>query len=123
PLIGPRGVTGNKFSTSDELQSFFARGTYNMGEKYFFTASVRADGSTRFGGNNKYGIFPSAAIKWRISEEDFIPELFDDLAVRLGYGITGNQEIPHNVYSGRQRFGNISNNQVVPVGLNNDGSL
>lgn len=115
PAIAPRGVTGSKFSSSDEIQSFFARGNYNIGEKYFFTASVRADGSTKFGSNNKYGIFPSAAVKWRLSEEGFVPEVFDDLALRLGYGVTGNQEIPHNVYSGRQRYGGL--------GLNNDGTL
>lgn len=115
PNIAPRGVTGSKFSGSDEIQSFFARGNYNIGEKYFLTASVRADGSTKFGANNKYGVFPSAAVKWRLSEESFVPEVFDDLAFRLGYGVTGNQEIPHNVYSGRQRYGG--------VGLNNDGSL
>ncbi len=115
PMIDPRGVMGVKFETVDELQSFFARGTYNIGERYFFTASVRADGSSRFGPNNKYGIFPSLAAKWRMTEEGFVPELFDELALRLGWGITGNQEFGHNLYQGRQRYGG--------VGLNNDGSL
>lgn len=115
PVIGPRGVTGSKFTSTDQLQSFFARGNYNVGEKYFLTATIRIDGSTKFGGNNKYGIFPAVAAKWRLSEETFAPDFFDDLAIRLGYGITGNQEIPHNLYQGRQRF--------AGVGLNNDGTL
>lgn len=115
PLIGPRGVVGSKYANVNELQSFFARGNYNIGEKYFLTASIRADGSTRFGSNNKYGIFPSAAAKWRLTEENFIPALFDELAVRVGYGITGNQEFGHHLYSGRQQFGG--------VGLNNAGEL
>jgi TonB-dependent starch-binding outer membrane protein SusC len=115
PAIGPRGIVGSKYSNKNELQSYFARANYNIGEKYFFTASVRADGSTKFGANNKYGVFPSAAVKWRISEEDFGPDSFDDLAIRVGYGITGNQEIPHNLYTGRQRYGG--------VGINNDGTL
>lgn len=115
PLIDPRGVTGSKFSSADELQSFFARATYNIGEKYFLTASVRADGSTKFGGDNKYGVFPSAAVKWRLSEESFVPELFDDLSLRIGYGVTGNQEIPHNLYTGRVRYAGI--------GLQNDGRV
>ncbi|MEO1627709.1 MAG: hypothetical protein AAFV25_21345 [Bacteroidota bacterium] len=84
---------------------------------------MRADGSTRFGSDNRYGYFPSAAFKWRLIEESFVPELFSDLGLRLGYGITGNQEIPHNLYTSRQRFNdNAINNggdQVDPGGLDN----
>jgi TonB-dependent SusC/RagA subfamily outer membrane receptor len=115
PLIGPRYVSGRKFSGKDELQSFFARGTYNIGERFFFTGSVRADGSTRFGQNNKYGFFPAAAAKWRLSEEDFIPEVFDELGLRASFGVTGNQEFGHHLYSGRQQY-------AVP-GVNNNGTL
>jgi iron complex outermembrane receptor protein len=115
PIIGPKGVTGNKFSSFDELQSFFFRGNYNIGERFFLTASVRADGSTKFGGNNQYGIFPSGAVKWRLTEESFTPDFFDELAVRLGYGITGNQEIGHNLYTNRVVY--------AGVGLQNNGSL
>ncbi|MEJ7645442.1 MAG: SusC/RagA family TonB-linked outer membrane protein [Chryseolinea sp.] len=115
PLIGPRFVTSRKFSGMDELQSFFARGTYTIGERFYFQASVRADGSTRFGSEKKYGIFPAASAKWRLSEEDFIPEAFDELGLRLSYGVTGNQEFGHHLYSGRQQYG--------APGINNDGSL
>jgi iron complex outermembrane receptor protein len=117
-----RGVSADLFNTTDELQSFFGRVNYSLLDKYIFTGTIRADGSTKFGTNNKYGIFPSAAFAWRLSDEDFIPELFDDLKLRLGYGVTGNQEIPHNLYQTRQRFGNgapaIANDgKVNPPGI------
>lgn len=85
--------------TKNELQSFFGRVNYNLNEKYLLTVNFRADGSTRFGENNKYGYFPSAALAWRLSEEEFIKKLnlFDNLKLRLGYGITGNQEIPNKI--------------------------
>jgi len=115
PLIGPRYINGRNFSGEDEIQSFFARGNYNIGERFFFTVSLRADGSTRFGQNNKYGFFPAGAAKWRLSEEDFIPEFFDELGLRASYGITGNQEFGHHLYSGRQQY--------AAPGVNNDGTL
>src|SRR5690606_7148853 len=95
-------------------QSFFGRVNFGIGDKYILTATLRADGSTKFGGNNKYGYFPSAAFKWRIADEGFVPDFFDDLNFRAGYGITGNQEIPHNLYVARQRYGDWN--------LNNSGA-
>ncbi|MBI1225665.1 MAG: SusC/RagA family TonB-linked outer membrane protein [Bacteroidetes bacterium] len=104
---GGKGIVGtNSINTVDELQSYFGRLNFGFVDKYLFTATLRADGSTKFGGDNKYGYFPSFAFKWRIAEEDFAPEFFDDLGLRLGYGVTGNQEIPHNLYQQRQRYGN-----------------
>ena len=81
--------------TVDELQSFFGRINYNLMEKYLLTVNFRADGSSKFGTDNKYGYFPSAALAWRASEEEFIKKLdvFSSLKLRLGWGITGNQEI------------------------------
>lgn len=99
------GVVGtNSSNTVDELQSYFGRANVTFSDKYILTATLRADGSTKFGGNNKYGYFPSAAAKWRASDEEFVPELFDDLSVRVGYGITGNQEFDHNRYDSRSRY-------------------
>jgi len=85
--------------TKNELQSFFGRVNYNLKEKYLLTVNFRADGSTKFGENNKYGYFPSAALAWRLSEEPFISKLgvFDNLKFRLGWGLTGNQEIPNKI--------------------------
>lgn len=92
-------------STVDELQSYFGRVNLGFSDKYLFTFTLRTDGSTRFGSGNKYGVFPSAAFKWRIIDEEWVPDGFTDLGLRLGYGLTGNQEIPHNVFQQRQRYG------------------
>ncbi|WP_461100702.1 SusC/RagA family TonB-linked outer membrane protein [Spirosoma koreense] len=79
--------------TRNDLQSFFGRAIYNINEKYIFTGTLRVDGSSRFGINNKYGYFPSVAAAWRLSEEAFIPKnVFDDLKLRVNYGVTGNQD-------------------------------
>jgi outer membrane receptor for ferrienterochelin and colicin len=63
-------------STSSEskykLSSFFARVNYNYAGKYYFDASIRADGSSRFGANHQFGYFPSAGVAWRVNEEDFL---------------------------------------------------
>jgi iron complex outermembrane receptor protein len=75
-----------------ELQSFFARANFNYLGKYLLTGTIRADGSSKFGENNQYGYFPSFGAAWRLSDEDFIPETFSNLKLRLNWGITGNQE-------------------------------
>ncbi len=82
-----------------ELQSFFGRVNYSFRERYLLTFTMRRDGSSKFGANNKYGNFPSAAFAWRIMEEDFMKnvDLFSNLKFRLGWGLTGNQEIPDKV--------------------------
>ena len=79
----------------DKLLSFFARFNYGFKDKYLFTASVRADGSSKFGKNNKWGYFPAFSAAWRLGEEEFIKNLniFSDLKVRLGYGMAGNNRI------------------------------
>jgi TonB-dependent starch-binding outer membrane protein SusC len=82
----------------DELQSFFGRANYSYLGKYLLTATLRADGSSKFGDNNKYGIFPSFAAGWRISEEEFMKSSgIDNLKLRIGWGQTGNQEIPSKI--------------------------
>jgi len=82
----------------NELQSFYGRINYNFKGIYMLTATVRADGSSKFGENNKYGVFPSFAAGWRISEESFMESLpFSNLKLRAGWGQTGNQEIPPKI--------------------------
>ena len=78
-----------------QMQSFFGRINYNLSEKYLATFTLRADGSSKFGENNKYGYFPSAAFAWRISQEEFMKnvDLISNLKLRLGWGQTGNSEI------------------------------
>ncbi len=77
------------------LLSYFGRLNYNLDEKYLFTGTLRADGSSRFGANNKFGYFPSVAVAWRLSNEPFIKSIepIYNMKLRLGYGAVGNQEI------------------------------
>lgn len=118
-------VVQNSSYTKDELQSYFGRVNLGFGNnsKYLFTGTLRVDGSSKFGGNNKYGYFPSGAFKWKLVEEEFISKTaFNDLAVRIGYGVTGNQAIPHNVYDRRDRYSDYVINQngdgITGGGLN-----
>jgi TonB-linked SusC/RagA family outer membrane protein len=77
------------------LMSFMGRANYSFKSKYLFTATVRADGSSRFGTNNKYGVFPSVAAAWNIKEESFLKNStkVDLLKLRVSYGQIGNQAI------------------------------
>jgi TonB-dependent starch-binding outer membrane protein SusC len=99
---------------ADELQSYFGRAIFNISDRASVTGTLRADGSTKFGDNNKYGYFPSFAAKYRLAQESFLPKIVSDLSVRIGYGITGNQEIPHNLYQERKRYNdaNIGENSL-----------
>ncbi|MBC7886892.1 MAG: TonB-dependent receptor [Ferruginibacter sp.] len=82
------------YAVINEQQSFFGRLNYQYQNKYLATVNFRADGSTKFGGNNKYGYFPSFSLGWRITEEDFMEKsIFSNLKLRGGWGQTGNQEI------------------------------
>jgi TonB-dependent starch-binding outer membrane protein SusC len=80
------------------LLSFFSRINYNYAGKYFLTGTLRADGSSRFAPETRWGYFPSAAVAWKINEEGFLKgsKVFSDLKLRLGYGITGQQDINSN---------------------------
>ena len=98
-------VVGDTYDYTDELQSFFTRANYTLNNKYLFTATVRIDGSSKFGGNNKYGVFPSAAFAWKMNEEDFIGDNVSTLKARLSWGITGNQDgLGHGNYIQRERY-------------------
>lgn len=104
PEINP-GYSGDVFvpqpgtDQENELQSYFGRVNYNFDKKYFLTASLRADGSTRFGDNNKYGYFPSVAVGWTISNENFLKgnSIINELKLRASWGQTGNQEVQNKI--------------------------
>ncbi len=88
----------NASAVKNELQSFFGRLNYSYNDRYLFTATLRADGSSKFGENNKYGYFPSVALGWNISRENFMStSFFNNLKVRASWGQTGNQEIPSKI--------------------------
>ncbi|MEJ7826658.1 MAG: TonB-dependent receptor, partial [Segetibacter sp.] len=96
-LSAVSGIITN--GTSDQFQwsliSYLGRINYNYNNKYYVTASVRRDGSSRFGSENKYGLFPSAALAWRVSDENFLKNVhfLNDLKLRVSYGETGNNNI------------------------------
>ncbi|CAZ94300.1 SusC/RagA family TonB-linked outer membrane protein [Zobellia galactanivorans] len=98
----------NKISNGkqeSQLLSFYGRLNYGLNDKYLFTATMRADGSSKFGENNKWGYFPSGAISWKAHKEKFIEDLgiFQELKARVSYGISGNQGI--SPYQTLSRYG------------------
>jgi TonB-dependent starch-binding outer membrane protein SusC len=113
----------------NRLISFFGRVNFSHKDKYLLTATVRRDGSTRFGPLSRWGVFPSAALGWRVINENFMAglgDVFSDLKLRVGYGITGNQDgIPNYSYipsyspsnqTAQYQFGNTFYGTVRPSG-------
>ncbi|MBC9911549.1 TonB-dependent receptor [Chitinophaga varians] len=115
-------------ATNWVLHSYLARVNYNYNSRYYFTASIRADGSSRFGKGNKWGYFPSAAASWRISSEPFFKEashVVNDLKLRASFGTTGNLEIGEyqslaTLYSLNYLFGKNMATGFAPSRLAND---
>jgi TonB-dependent starch-binding outer membrane protein SusC len=117
---------GNEFPKPEsrleniKLLSFFGRAFYSFKNKYLFTGTLRADGSSKFIEANRWGYFPSAAIAWQASEEEFIKSLkvFSNLKVRLTYGVAGNNRISNNLFA--STFKNVfyaADGTVSSVGL------
>lgn len=101
--------------TEWSLLSSLGRINYSFQNKYLFTASARADGSSRFGDNNKWGFFPSGAISWRVSEESFMENVtfIDNLKIRASYGITGNTSInPYQTLSRIRSFRHVEESGI-----------
>jgi TonB-linked SusC/RagA family outer membrane protein len=118
------GDPGNRqtYSFKDpsvELQSYFARVVLNYSDKYLLTGTFRADGSSKFGSNNKYAYFPSVAAAWNITNEEFMKgsSLFNSLKLRIGYGETGNQEFnPVDASLQIQTYNSYNNSSVNHYG-------
>lgn len=100
-----------------ELQSIFGRINVGYKDKYFLTATVRRDGSNKFGTNNKYGVFPSVAAKWNISGEDFLAgnSFVNNLSLRASWGQTGNQEFPSSAPLRVVNIGQGPNQEVASL--------
>ncbi|WP_370479958.1 SusC/RagA family TonB-linked outer membrane protein [Tamlana flava] len=98
PNIDPLNEN-NRYFNSLNLQSFFGRANINLGNKYLLTASFRADGSSFFTEENRWGYFPSAAVAWKVKEESFLQavDFVNDFKIRLGWGETGQQDISGQV--------------------------
>jgi TonB-linked SusC/RagA family outer membrane protein len=108
------------------LLSFIGRVNYSYDNKYLLTATLRRDGSSRFGANNRWGYFPSGSVAWRLSDEKFMKgiEWLSDLKVRAGYGITGNQNIGNYLYASalqtvQYNFNGQAVGAVVPQAIPN----
>jgi len=106
---GGRAQLGDKYSYRGQsrLVSFYTRANYDIGGKLMLTGTVRRDGSSKFGADNKWGVFPSFAAALRLSEFDFVPEAFSDLKLRAGWGVVGNEAIGE--YQSIARIGTGSN--------------
>jgi TonB-dependent starch-binding outer membrane protein SusC len=100
------------------LLSYLARANYSLLDRYLVTVTGRYDGSSRFGDNRKWALFPSAAVAWRLVQEPFMrnQRLFNDLKLRLGYGITGNQEIGLYQSLARLAIDNYSLSRATVIG-------
>ncbi len=119
----PGGSGRSRFS----FNSYFGRINYSFKNKYLLTVTGRADGASKFGDNYKYSFFPSAAVAWKASEEEFLKgnNLISNLKIRVSYGQTGNGEIP--AYSALSLLGSgyaaiINNSRVTGVGTNRLGN-
>ncbi|WP_432712096.1 SusC/RagA family TonB-linked outer membrane protein [Pedobacter sp.] len=125
-----RPIPGTSNRSRFAFNSYFGRANYTYKNKYLFTLTGRADGSSKFGENHKYAFFPSGAIAWRASEEDFLKDhpIISNLKVRGSYGVTGNSEI--NTYASLSLLGTvypvlntayaaiIDNTRITGVGTN-----
>lgn len=90
--VDKKNMKMKSWRNSNTLVAYFLRANYNYNEKYLLSASIRAEGSSRMGANNKWGWFPAVSAGWRISGEDFMRDAkgVDDLKLRFGFGVTGN---------------------------------
>jgi len=124
-------TSNTDFKTENYIVSFFGRANYTYKDKYLLTATLRQDGTSRFSKDNRWGLFPSAALAWKINEEPFMESVdeISKLKLRLGYGVTGQQRInqgdypylPQYTYSestARYQFGNEFITTLRPEGYN-----
>lgn len=100
---GSSNISNASFGTVGSLFSLFGRADYSYNDRYLASITMRRDGSSNFGPQNKYGYFPAASVAWRLSEESFLKsqKWITDFKLRAGYGKTGNQRIPGFQYLNR----------------------
>ncbi|SEU14355.1 iron complex outermembrane recepter protein [Draconibacterium orientale] len=100
------GINSGYTLSTLRMISFYGRVNYSYNSKYLFQATLRRDGSSAFGKNNRWATFPSASLSWRLNEEDFIKNMnvFDDLKFRIGYGVSGNS-LGFDAFTAIQTYG------------------
>ncbi|MCF1420510.1 SusC/RagA family TonB-linked outer membrane protein [Mangrovimonas futianensis] len=108
------------YRENESLLSFLGRFNYTFKNRYLFTATYRADGSSRFAKGNKWGHFPALALAWKVNQESFLKksESIDELKLRVGWGLTGNQAIPNY-----QFYTLMTGSNVPPYGDIGGGSV
>ena len=106
-IYGANDVSGSGGFYEETFASVFSRLNYDYKDKYLFMASVRRDGSSKFAPGNRYGIFPALSAAWRVTQESFMKNqsLFNDLKLRLSYGVSGNDQIGSYSWQGGANFG------------------
>jgi TonB-linked SusC/RagA family outer membrane protein len=117
---GTSNISNGSSGGVHTLFSLFARADYAFNDRYLASVTIRRDGSSNFGSENKYGAFPAASVAWRVSEEGFLKDKvswLNDLKFRVGYGETGNEGIPTNQYVNRFALGLA--NSAYPLGGGN----
>jgi iron complex outermembrane receptor protein len=102
----PQTWAAKEYATRNTLVSYFGRLNYTLRDKYLFTFTLRQDGSSRFAEGNQWGTFPSAAFGWKMKEENGLKDVswLSELKMRLGWGITGQQDIPTNDFPWQPLF-------------------
>lgn len=102
-------LSNTSYKSANRLSSVYGRMNLNLRDRYLVTLTLRNDGSSRFGKNFRWGLFPSGALAWNISNESFFESnLISNLKLRIGYGVIGNQEIPNNLYREQLSVGGSS---------------
>ncbi|MEQ8471711.1 MAG: TonB-dependent receptor [Marinoscillum sp.] len=126
--LGTESTQSNDFSSEYFLVSFFGRLNYNLKDRYLLTLTLRNDATSRFSPEARWGLFPAAALAWNIGNESFLRESdsFSDLKLRLGYGVTGQQDLGNDYpyiatytisdNAARYAFGNSFYNTLRPDG-------
>jgi iron complex outermembrane receptor protein len=124
-IYGVRSLAVDSNDYTTELQSFFGRVNYTIADKYLFTATIRADGSSAFPEANRYGYFPSGAFAWKINEEDFMSDSnMSTLKLRVSAGLTGNQEgLGYGDYIYRSRWRGLNPGNDGEIILNNGNAI
>jgi TonB-dependent starch-binding outer membrane protein SusC len=117
-LSNQTSFIANGSTVTPGLASGFLRVNYGFQGKYLMTATVRRDGSSRFGPENKFGTFPSASFAWRLSEEEFMKNstFFNDAKFRVSYGLTGNQNIGNYAFITRAAAATYVSGNTVTIG-------
>ena len=113
--LGTPFENSSSASSPSRISSFFGRINYGYKDKYLATFTLRADGSSKFASNNRWGLFPAGALAWRISNEDFLKDnpMVSNLKLRLSYGTSGNDRIDADLY---QKLYGVSSNRSAGWG-------